>query len=110
MVTKILFVMLADVITAISLLKSIVEVYHSMLDTFTCGKRLLERTLTFNEVVDKFKNDDKAATAKSHSIHQLVVLLEEIRDFGQKYAGLTIDITYMFLYINIFHLLYAIIR
>ena len=91
--TEILFVMLADVITAISLLKSIIEVYDSLLDTYTCGKRLLERTLTFNEVVEKFKNDDKAATAKSHSIHQLVILLEEIRDFGQKYAGLTADMT-----------------
>jgi hypothetical protein len=89
--------MLADVITAISLLKSIVEVYHSMLDTFTCGKRLLERTLTFNEAVEKFKNVDKTASAKSHSIRQLVILLEEIRDFGLKYAGLTTEITVMFL-------------
>ena len=71
----------------ISLLKSIIQVYESMLDTYTCGKRLLERTLTFNEVVEKFKNDDKAANVKSHSIRQLVILLEEIRDFGQKYAG-----------------------
>jgi hypothetical protein len=79
--------MLADVLTAISLLRAIGDVYESMLGTYICGKRLLQRTLTFNEEVEKLKNDEKAATIKSDSVRQLVVLLEEIRDFGQKYAG-----------------------
>ena len=86
--------MLADVLTAISLLKAIVDVYKSMLDAYICGKRLLQRTLTFNEVVEKLKNDDKAATVKSNSVHQLVILLEEIRDFGLKYSGLFKNTTY----------------
>lgn len=86
--------MLADVLTAISLLKAIMDVYKSMLDAYICGKRLLQRTLTFNEVVEKLKNDDKAATVKSNSVHQLVILLEEIRDFGLKYSGLFKNTTF----------------